>query len=254
LLRIRDDAPRFVRDTYSYLFFTYAECYFLDSLWANIQEIEDEYLRCLAIAAACRACQKTRPRGIFTFTGRKSWDGRRDLKLSIQAQFAKAIQLFNDAIFDNGKKHRANWSDIMSFKDNDFDLVYLDPPYWTPYSDNDYVRRYHFIEGYSRYWENLTVDMNTKTRKFRSYESMFSRRESATKALTELFSRYSSSIIALSYSSNGYPTKEELLAMLRKVKKHVEVYETDYRYSFANQGNRVGKIKSKVKEYLFIGM
>ena len=254
LLRIRNDAPRFVRDTYSYLFFTYAECYFLDSLWANIQEIKAQYLRYLAIAAACRACQKKRPRGIFTFTGRKSWDGRRDLKLSIQAQFANAIRLFNDAIFDNGKEHRANWSDIMSFKDNDFDLVYLDPPYWTPYSDNDYVRRYHFIEGYSRYWENLTVDMNTKTRKFRSYESVFSRRESATKALAELFDRYSSSIIAVSYSSNGYPTKEELLAMLRKVKKHVEVYEADYRYSFANQGNRVGKIKNKVKEYLFIGM
>ena len=27
------------------------------------------------------------------------------------------------------------------------DLVYLDPPYYTPLSDNDYLRRYHFVEG-----------------------------------------------------------------------------------------------------------
>lgn len=254
LLTPRSDAPTFVRDTYSDLFFTDEECSFLDSLWANIQEIKDQYKRYLAIAAACRACQKKRPRGIFTFTGRKSWDDRKDLKLSFQEQFANAIRLFNDAIFNNGRKHKANWSDIMSYSDNHFDLVYLDPPYWSPLSDNDYVRRYHFIEGYSRYWNNLTIDMNTKTRKFKSYDSVFSKRQSATKALKELFDRYSNSIIALSYSSNGYPTKKELLSMLGKAKRHVKVFEIDYHYNFANQGETKGKIKNNVQEYLFIGM
>jgi len=253
LLTPRDDAPTFVRDTYSDLFFTYEECSFLDSLWTNIHEIEDQYQKYLAIAAACRACQKKRPRGIFTFVGKKSWDDRKDLKLSIQEQFANAIRLFNNAVFNNGKKHTANWSDILSYKENTFDLVYLDPPYWSPLSDNDYVRRYHFIEGYSRYWNDLTIDLKTKTKKFKSYYSAFSKRVSATKALKELFDRYSNSIIALSYSSNGYPTKEELISMLRKVKQHVEVYKIDYRYSFANQGETLEKIKNNVQEYLFIG-
>jgi len=27
------------------------------------------------------------------------------------------------------------------------DLVYIDPPYYSPYSDNEYVRRYHFVDG-----------------------------------------------------------------------------------------------------------
>lgn len=254
LLRPRNDAPRFVRDTYSGLFFNPEECHFLDSLWMNIQEIKDKSMKYLAIASACRACQKKRPRGIFTFTGRKGWDGRLDLRLSIQDQFARAIRLFNDAVFDNGKEHKANWGDIMDFEDDDFDLVYLDPPYWSPFSDNDYVCRYHFIEGYSLYWENLPVDINTKTRKFKSYESVFSERESAKKALTELFNRYSGSIIAVSYSSNGYPTKDELLEMLQDVKKKVKVYETDYRYSFGNHGHKVGKVRDRVREYLFVGI
>ncbi len=254
LIRSREDAPQFIRRNYNDLFFNYEECCFLDSLWKNIQELDDEYQKCLALAATCRACQKKRPRGIFTVIGKKGWDKRRDLKMTIQDQFANAIRLFNDAVFDNGKPHRANLSDIMSFKDSDFDLVYLDPPYWSPFSDNDYVRRYHFVEGYSRYWNNLNIDMNTKCRKFKSYESVFSKRESATKALAELFERYRNSILVVSYSSNGYPGKEELLSMLHKVKTSVDVYEANYQYSFANQKRKTGKIRNRVKEYLFVGV
>lgn len=251
LTRSREDAPQFIRRNYNDLFFNYEECCFLDSLWKNMQELDDEYKKSSAIAAACRACQKKRPRGIFTVIGQKGWDGRRDLKLSIQEQFANAVRVFNDAIFDNGKKNRAVWGDIMNLEEKDFDLVYLDPPYWSPLSDNDYVRRYHFIEGYSLYWKNLKVDMRTKSRKFKSYKSDFSKRNSAIEAFKKLFDRYSNSIITVSYSSNGCPTKEELVSMLQDVKSKVEVFEADYCYSFANQADK--NRKNRVKEYLFIG-
>ena len=33
--------------------------------------------------------------------------------------------------------------------DNTPDLVYLDPPYAPPSDDNDYIKRYHFLEGLS---------------------------------------------------------------------------------------------------------
>ena len=254
LTRLRDDAPSIVRDTYSDIFFTYEECFLLDSLWINIQEqLENPYRKALAIGAVCRACQKKRPRGIFTFTGKKSWDGRRDLKMSMQQQFEKAVEEFSNAIFDNGKQNTAKCGDIMSLEDTDFDLVYLDPPYWSPLSDNDYVRRYHFIEGYSLYWKDLTIDKNTKVRKFKSYESPFSDLETSKDALMKLFERYSNSIIALSYSSNGLPTKDELYSMLSSVKGSVEIYEEKHRYSFGNPGNKVGKVRISVREYLLVG-
>ena len=254
LTRLRDDAPSIVRDTYTGIFFTYEECFLLDSLWINIQEqLLNPYLKALAISAACRACQKKRPRGIFSFTGKKSWDGRKDLRMRMQKQFENAVEEFNNAVFDGGKQHEAKWGDIMSLKDTDFDLVYLDPPYWSPLSDNDYVRRYHFIEGYSLYWKDLVIDKNTKVRKFKSYESAFSDLDTAREALMKLFERYSSSIIALSYSSNGFPTKDELYSMLSSVKSNVEIYEEKYRYSFGNQGDKVGKVKNEVREYLLVG-
>jgi DNA adenine methylase len=253
LLTERKDAGSKVTDTYRNLFFSKRDCAFLDSLWTNIQDMKSAYGRHLALAAACRACQKKRPRGIFTFTGRKGWDNRRDLKLSLRDQFVNAVRLFNDAVFDNGQIHKAHWGDIMQFEDSNFDLVYLDPPYWSPLADNDYVRRYHFIEGFSCYWEGLEVDYDTESRKFKSYPSVFSKRESAAQALEQLFERYSNSIIAVSYSSNAYPTKNDILSKLQKVKRQVRVYESDYRYSFGNQGHRKGRIKNKVQEYLFVG-
>ncbi len=251
LLAPRNDAARFIRDNYTDLFFTYEECTFLDALWLNIQDLENTYQKHLAMAAACRACQKKRPRGIFTVTGKKGWDHRRDLRISLQQQFIEAIHLFNSAVFDNGKENFAFWGDIMSLKAENFDLVYFDPPYWSPLSDNDYVRRYHFIEGYSLYWQNLKINAKTKSRKFNSYKSDFSKLNSSIEALKKLFNRYSNSIIAVSYSSNGYPTKEELIKMLRAVKHRVDVHETDHCYSFANQANK--NLKNRVKEYLFIG-
>lgn len=254
LTELRKDAPSTVRDTYSGIFFTYDECFLLDSLWINIQErIQNEYLQALGISAACRACQKKRPRGIFTFTGRKSWDSRKDLRMSMKEQFEKAAQELNHTVFDNEKQNKANWGDVMALEDTDFDLVYLDPPYWSPLSDNDYVRRYHFIEGYSLYWKNLDIDVSTKVKKFKSYESDFSDLESAKRALTKLFERYSGSIIALSYSSNGFPTKSELCSMLGTVKGRVDVHEKKHRYSFGNPGNKNVKVKNEVREYLIVG-
>jgi DNA adenine methylase len=251
LLEHRTDAPQFVRSLYSNRFFKEDECIFLDSLWKNIQELKNEYDRAIAIGAACRACQKKRPRGIFTVIGQKGWDGRKDLKLSLQEQFINAVFLFNRAIFDNGRKNTAIWSDILKVNDQSFDLVYLDPPYWSPLSDNDYVRRYHFIEGYSLYWNNLTIDMKTKSKKFKSYNSSFSNRESSIQALKLLFEKYHKSIIVVSYASNSYPTKQEMVSLLEKTKQHVSVFEVSHRYSFANQTN-INR-KNSVKEYVFIG-
>ena len=37
------------------------------------------------------------------------------------------------------------------------DLVYLDPPYAPPRDDNDYLKRYWFLEGLATYWDNGTA-------------------------------------------------------------------------------------------------
>lgn len=133
------------------------------------------------------------------------------------------------------------------------DLVYFDPPYFTPNSDNDYVRRYHFVEGLVKNWQGLKIQEHTKTKKFESYKSPFSKKEQAYIAFNNLIKQYKNNIIVISYSSNSLPTKDEMLQILGKYKENVAVQEINHVYSFGNQNHKTGNDNNRVKEYIFIG-
>ena len=118
------------------------------------------------------------------------------------------------------KANRARCGDAMAFRGRS-DLVYIDPPYYSPFSDNEYVRRYHFVEGIARDWQDVHIQWHTKTRKFKSYPTPFSTHTGARDAFARLFRRYKDSIIVVSYSSNGLPNPEEITALMAKYKEQV---------------------------------
>lgn len=242
----------FVQDTFKGLYFTDEENKTIDNLRANIKEIRDPYKRAIAMSALIRACTKKRPRGIFTYTGERYNDGRKDLQKTLQEQFLDAVSIINNAIFDNGRINSARWSDAMDLKISSADLVYIDPPYYSPFSDNEYVRRYHFVEGLARDWKGVDIQQNTQTKKFKSYPTPFSTRKGASDAFDHLFRKFSNSVLIVSYSSNSLPTQDEMVALIAKYKEHVEVVPIDYTYSFGNQ-KEASTNKNRVKEYLFIG-
>ena len=132
------------------------------------------------------------------------------------------------------------------------DVVYIDPPYYSMLSDNEYVRRYHFVEGLARDWKGVEIQQHTQTKKFKSYPTPFSTRKGAADAFDLLFKRFADSILLVSYSSNSLPTQDEMLSIMAKHKAHVEVIPIDYQYSFGNQGDAATR-RNKVQEYLFVG-
>jgi DNA adenine methylase len=251
LVRPNTTAPTFVRDTYTDLFFTETDCAFLDNLWANIQELESPLKVSLALAAASRACMKKRPRGMFTFTGIKGWDGRKDLKLSMREQFLIAVNALNSAVFSNGQQNKAFNSDVFKLQPDLADLVYIDTPYVSPFSDCDYTRRYHFVEGYCRYWKDIEIT-DTTTKKIRSYDTDFSTKARARQAFHRLFHHFRKSTLVVSYSSNCIPSKPEMVELLKNEKAKVTVYESVHRYHHGNHAHKVGDNKNEVVEYLFV--
>ena len=253
LLKVTRETDHFVEDTFRGLYFSDADNRLIDTLRANIKAVRNPYQRAIAMSALIRACIKKRPRGIFTYTGERYNDGRKDLMKSFETQFLEAVEAVNHAVFDNGKKNRARQGDAMTLRAANPGLVYMDPPYYSPLSDNEYVRRYHFVEGLARDWKGVEIQLNTQTKKFKSYPTPFSTRQGAADAFNRLFRRYAKSILIVSYSSNSLPTLEEMTALLARHKTHVEVLPVDYRYSFGNQGNKVNDNKNKVQEYLFVG-
>lgn len=243
---------RFVSTTFKGLYFNDDDNRLIDCIRANIKKLKNKYKRALALSALIRAAVKKRARGVFTYTGNRYDDGRRDLKIPFEQQFINAVKAVNKAVFDNGRNNVSRRGDAMTAHWQ-ADLVYMDPPYYSPFSDNDYVRRYHLVEGIACDWKGVEIQDHTMTKKFKSYPSPFSSRVGATDAFDKLFCNFQDSILLISYSSNSLPTKEEMLSLISKYKNHVEVVSIDYRYSFANQGHKVSKNNNKVQEYIFVG-
>lgn len=239
----------FVQDTFNGIYFTDEDNRFIDLVRTNIKTMQDEYKKAIALEALIRSCVKKRPRGIFTYVGERYNDGRKDLTKTFKEQFVEAVEHINSAVFSNGKRNKSYNLDSMGLKVKT-DLVYIDPPYYTPKSDNEYVRRYHFVEGLARDWNGVKIQQETKTKKFKSYPTPFSTREGATKAFDEIFRRYQKSILVVSYSSNSYPDMDEIMTLLKKYKDNVSVIPIDYRYSF---GTRENTERNSVKEYIFVG-
>jgi len=240
----------YISKTFKGLYFADKDNRFLDKVRFNISLLNDEYKQAIALSALVRACMKKQPRGIFTFVGQRYDDGREDIRKSIQDHFIDNVTIFNKAVFDNGNFCKA-YNSLIEKLNIEADLVYFDPPYFSPNSDNDYVRRYHFVEGLAKNWNGLEIQEHTKTKKFKSYKSPFSKKEETYNVFESLIKQYSNSMIAISYSSNSLPTKDQMIGILEKHKNKVKVHEIDHLYSFGNQKNR-NKF-NRVKEYLFVG-
>jgi adenine-specific DNA-methyltransferase len=254
LTQVSPDAPDFIQRTFKDIFFSQEELFFLDQVSFNVGKLSDPYLVALAKTALIRSCLKKQPRGVFTISGNMDRynDGRRDLRLSLEEHFREQVDIYNSIIFSNGRNNLAFQGDIYSFDEQRYapDLVYLDPPYVPRSDDNCYVKRYHFVEGLSKYWENEEIDYSTKVHKIKKKYTPFSYRRTAIEAFDKMFEKFSNSIIVLSYSSNGFPDLETLVEIMGKYKSKVDVKKKDHKYHF---GNHKTVSRSKVEEYLIIG-
>ena len=225
------DAPGFIETTFSGIFFTPDDLRFLDNVWANLRKF-----------------------GVFTVGNGKASDyddGRRDLRLSVKEHFLESLALFRDVVYDNGKDHRALRMDVFDLPTG-FDLVYLDPPYVPRSDDNCYIKRYHFVEGLACYWEGQEILWSSKVRKIQKKFTPFSYRRTALEAFDSLFRKFAQSTVVLSYSSNGYPDLDVLLALLKRYKSHVEVHVEEHRYHYGTHEG-VRPERAKVREFLIVG-
>ena len=246
------ESDHFVASTFKGLYYTDEENDLIDTLRTNIADIKDQYKHAIPMTALIRASKKKRPRGIITYTGQRYTDGRKDLQKTLAQQFLEAVEAVNKAVFDNGQINRSKQGDAMDLRVEQVDLVYIDPPYYSPLSDNEYVRRYHFVEGLARDWKGVEIQQHTQTKKFKSYPTPFATRKGAADAFDHLFKKFANSILIVSYSSNSLPTQDEMVAIMAKYKQHVEVIPVDYKYSFGNQSDAKTH-RNSVQEYLFVG-
>ena len=170
----------------------------------------------VALSAIIRSSVKRQPRGVFTVAGEpeRYKDGRKDLKLSLREHFVEQGREYNRAVFDNGRENIAVQRNVFNIDPRGFDLVYIDPPYVPRSDDNCYIKRYHFLEGLSCYWEGVEILKSSKVKKIKKRYTPFSYRKTAVSAFDKMFERFSHSMLVLSYSSNGYPDLDILIELM----------------------------------------
>lgn len=244
------DDRDFIRRTFDGVFFTPDDLGFLDSAWSHIDQMKG-HKRALAISALCLAAARKQPRGVFTITGDLSRydDGRRDLRMSMRDHFAERVADYNNAVFNNGHTCTVTALEATELEPRRYDVVYLDPPYAPPTDDNDYTKRFHFLEGLSRYWAGDTIMENTKSKKLPKRHTPFSHRRTIAEGFRDVFKRFHDSPIVLSYSSNALPDRATLVALLRDFKDDVEVRAIPHTYHY---GTHRSAKRRHVDEYLFI--
>ena len=252
LLKYDPHHKHFIERTFSGIFYTQHDLRFLDRTIWNIRKLENEYEKSIALAALIRSCVKRQPRGVFTIAGDPDHykDGRRDLQLTLKEHFLEQVEVYNQATFDNSRQNKSYHGDIYDWNGDAVDLVYMDPPYVPRSDDNCYMKRYHFLEGLSCYWEGMSIMPETRVKKIEKPYTPFSYRRTAIDAFDRMFLKFADSTLVLSYSSNGYPDLNELKRLMKRYKQSVEVFERAHRYHF---GTHNAVKRAQVQEYLIVG-
>ena len=242
------DGRDFIQRTFAGLYFPAEDLSFLDAAWSHIDTMP-VYKQALAVAALCHAAARKQPRGVFTIVDLRYDDGRRFLRTPLRDLFLESVLAYNGVVFSNGRENRSLCSDIFDVDPSGFDLVYLDPPYAPPRDDNDYIKRYHFLEGLSVYWLGQKIMNHTITKKIEKRFTPFAYKRTIRKALHDLMRHFRDSTIVLSYSSNSVPGKDEIHEILLEHKKTVELHSIPHTYSF---GTHATALRREVHEYVFV--
>jgi DNA adenine methylase/adenine-specific DNA-methyltransferase len=244
------DDRDFIRTTFTGVFFTRDDLAFLDSAWSHVAAMYG-HKRALAISALVLSAARKQPRGVFTISGDLSSydDGRRDLRISMRDHFVEHVEDYNRAVF-SGLSAQVTRQEASQMEARPYDVVYLDPPYAPPSDDNCYVKRFHFLEGLSRYWDGDTLMMNTLTKKLPKPVTGYSNKRTIVEAFRDTFKRFrDAGTIILSYGSNALPDKETITDLLLEVKRDVEVRAIPHTYHY---GTHQAVARRSVDEYIFI--
>lgn len=222
------------------IYYTEDENRWLDQTIGSIRKISDKYKQSIAYFALFQACIAKRPFNLFhrknlyirtqdverSFGNKTTWDTPFDV------HFRNFVNEANDAVFSGKFKCSVDCRDVFEIE-NEFDLVYIDPPYISEKGASvDYHHFYHFLEGIADYerWEKR-INFASKHKRLHSMESDWIKQDRIENAFMRLFEKFKDSILVVSYRSDGIPSIDNLLKMLNCLGKKTEVFRSkDVKY------------------------
>ena len=238
----------FMYNEYSEVYFFPNECKELDLYRENIEKLDSDYKKALALVLMRRAMIRKMPYSRFNINWEKivqlrderySYEKYKRKRAyhnqSFKSHFIENVSEYNRAIFDNCKENLSLNDDIFNVLDKvKADIIYLDPPYTG--TMNNYFGFYGMLDEY------------IVGKKLQAFENNFMDKKSSIELFDKLFSKLNNfKYWYLSYNNSSFPTKDELLYLLNKYSNNVQVIERKHNYKITGKDK-----KEKNKEYPFI--
>ncbi len=248
----------FISENFKNMYFRNEENEWLDNITANILALESKYSggklkykQALAFWALGQACLIKRPFNLFhrknlklrTRRVSRDFGNKTTWETPLPIAFRRFVDEANKVIFDNKRKNSSHHLNAFKFNHTDFDLVYLDPPYFfKDQRDNDYQILYHFLDGIAQYrnWIKL-IDYNSSIRSLKQNPGTQWPAKSSEK-LTEIYStmisRFNKSIIVISHKAGSLVPVDTLCQILATNGKTCIVHEKIYSYALNKQNGK----------------
>ena len=238
----------FMYKNYANIFFFPEKCKQLDKYRTNVEKLDCDYKKSLAISLLRRAMIRKMPYSRFNIKWEKVVQLRDEVysyekykrkrayhNKSFEYHFLANIDDYNRAIFDNGKQNKAYNNDIFNLLEKiKADIIYLDPPYAG--TMHNYFGFYGLVDDY------------IKSEKTTAFDNNFTNKKVVGELFDKLFSKLSNfKYWFLSYNNTSFPCKEEMLFLLKKYASEVKVIERNHIYKVTGKEK-----KQQNKEFLFI--
>ena len=238
----------FMFNNYSEVYFFPEECKELDLYKRNIDQLDCLYKKALAFSLMRRAMIRKMPYSRFNIKWEKIVQLRNEEysyekykrkrayhNLSFKHHFINNLQEYNNSIFNNNKNNHSYNDDVFNILHKvEADIIYLDPPYTG--TMNNYFGFYGLIDNY----------INSEISE--PFSNNFIDKKDTIQQFDKLFSNLSNfKYWVLSYNNSSFPSKDDLIKIIGKFSKNIEVIEKNHIYKIT------GKEKKETnKEYLFI--
>ena len=242
--------PTFVEDTFKDVYFTDEENKWLDRVITNISQLENENKKAMAYYCLFQSCIRKRPYNLFHrknlyvrfadvkrgFGNKATWD------TPFEEHFKEFVNEINEIVYDNSLENKSLNYDALNFPEKiEADLVYIDTPYFSGHSNIgvDYKDFYHFLEGICKYdsWKD-NIDKKSKHLRLIKEKTIWEDKNRITDAFDQLFNKFKDKKIVISYRSEGIPSEEKIIELLKKYKGNVKVHRINYKYALSNNDGK----------------
>jgi len=241
-------AKDFVRKHFKGIYFQPGVHAVIDTIRSNIDSTGiGGFKRDIALFALGKACI-TGKGGFGHFGTTKQQDGRADDAKGFRERFAANCRRISALVFKGERPCKAHHGDTRKIlADVKADVAYFDPPYATQFSQTNYERAYHFIEGLMTWWEGKEIQTGSKTRQYEIPTEVT--RSNASQFFQEFLgaAKHIKHWI-ISYRDQAFPSEAEIKKLVAGAGKSSRMKTREHQYSISAKHGE----NSTAKEHLFV--